>query len=203
LLDIGCGTGGFAHQLSLKGAWRAACVDIHPGALDVARRQGVPAWCGDAATVCLPSASFDVVTMWEVIEHIPAPRQALCEAHRILKPGGRLLLSTPNALSWQARLWGEHWAGWEVPRHLQLFSLPTLRRMLQETGFEIVRRLSFPAERFCAVASARRWLNEQGDGAPWRVSRLVGVAGWAVWPALRLIDCTPWASSIVLEAARA
>jgi ubiquinone/menaquinone biosynthesis C-methylase UbiE len=200
LLDIGCGSGGFLRALSLGGAWRGVGMDIHPAALDIARSQGVRVWCGEASAVGLPSASFEVVTMWEVIEHVPAPRQALSEVRRVLKPGGSLLLGTPNSAGWQARCWGEHWIGWDVPRHLQVFSFQTLRRALEEAGFVVVRRLSFPGERFYAVESARRWAQGHGNCVTGFVGQVARAAGWATWPALRLADATPWASCIALEA---
>ncbi len=201
LLDVGCGTGGFLHELCRDGNWQGVGVDINESALNVARRQGVNVLCGALNDARLPTAYFDVVTMWDVIEHIPDPYETLVEIHRVLEPGGRLLLSTPNGKSWQARLWGSHWAGWDVPRHLQVFAAQTLSRLLSETGFEIIQRLSLPMERFFAVESARRWLRVRVSGPTRRVAqRLASLVGLVVWPVFRWFDRIPSASSLVLEA---
>ncbi|MFQ5855672.1 MAG: class I SAM-dependent methyltransferase [Anaerolineae bacterium] len=201
LVDVGCGTGGFLCELQQGGGWQAMGIDINQRALNVARRQGVQVRCGELGDLGLPTASFDVVTMWEVIEHVLNPWDTLAEIHRILKPNGVLLLSTPNGESWQAQLWGMHWLGWEVPRHLQIFSPQTLRQLLEDAGFEIVRRLSFPMERFYAVESARRWLQAHVSGSTQLIAhRLTPLVGLAAWPVFRLIDRIPSASSIVLEA---
>jgi len=201
LLDIGCATGNFAHELCRDGQWKVIGVDVNWRALTVARHQEVPVWCGESDELCLSAASCDVITLWEVIEHVPDPRTTLIEARRILRPGGTLLLSTPNSACWQARLWHRCWAGWEVPRHLQVFSPQTLLRLLRETGFEVIRRVFFPMERFYAVESARRWLSIHLDGRTGTIAqRLTQAAGLAAWPLLRIADYMPTAASLALEA---
>ena len=201
ILDLGCATGLFLHELCRGGRWQGIGVDINEGALAVARRQAIGVLCGEADRLGLSSAFFDVVTMWDVIEHVPDPVGALAEVCRILRPGGVLLLSTPNSESWQARLWGKHWGGWDVPRHLQVFSSQTLCQLLENAGFEVVRRFSFPMERFYAVESARRYLQVYAGGSVRVIlQRLIPLMGMAAWPLFRLIDQVPSASSIVLEA---
>jgi 2-polyprenyl-3-methyl-5-hydroxy-6-metoxy-1,4-benzoquinol methylase len=200
-LDVGCGTGLFLSEMVRRGNWYGVGMDINQRALAVARRQGVPGWCGEAGDLCLSTASIDIVTMWDVLEHVLDPRKTLSEIHRILKPDGVLLLSTPNGRSWQARLWGKSWCGWDVPRHLQVFAPQVLHRFLKEMGFEVVRHLSFPMERFYLVESGRRWLRTYHSAWTEPIARwLMPLLGWTIWPVLRLIDRTPSASSIVLEA---
>ena len=104
LLDVGCGTGGFLKELCRDSKWQAVGVDISERALETARQQGLTVQCGELDSLHLPAASFDVVTLWEVIEHVPNPRGMLLEIHRLLKPAGVLLMSTPNSESWQAGL---------------------------------------------------------------------------------------------------
>ena len=128
-------------------------VDINDHALAIAFRQGLRVLRGDAGHLGLSSSTFDSVTLWDVIEHVPDMRAMLAEIYRLLKPGATLLISTPNGGSWQARLWGRYWAGWDEPRHLQIFTPQTLRRLLEDKGFKVVRRLSFPMERFYFHAS--------------------------------------------------
>jgi 2-polyprenyl-3-methyl-5-hydroxy-6-metoxy-1,4-benzoquinol methylase len=201
LLDIGCGTGGFLHELCRDGSWQGLGIDISDNALAIARQQGVDVRRTTLCQASLAAASFHAITMWEVLEHVPDPRETLEEAHRLLVPGGSLLLTTPNGDSWQARLWNTHWAGWDVPRHLQVFSWATLRRLLERTGFEIVRKLALPMERFFGVESARRWLSARIRGPAQTFGRRAAeLAGILAWPALRAMDHLPFASSIALEA---
>jgi len=81
-----------------------------------------------------PAESFDAVTMSHVIEHVPEPIQTLSECARILRPGGRLFLWTPNHSSLGCRVFGKHWRGLEPPRHLHLFSPRSLKSLLNKAG---------------------------------------------------------------------
>ncbi len=201
LLDIGCGTGGFVHYMACGGDWRGVGLDVNMAALRLARRQPADVFCSDLDGIPLPTGTFDVVTMWEVLEHLPDPRSALAEIRRLLKPRGKLLLSTPNGASWTARIWGRFWVGWDAPRHWQVFSIQTLYDLLRASGFVPVRRLALPVERFFFAASARRWLAAiLGRDGRW-IDWLCEGAGWALWPATRWLDRLPSASSLIVEAA--
>jgi len=199
VLDVGCGTGGFLAALCHDGLWQGVGVDFAAGAVQVARRQGVSARLGELSDLRFPDAEFDAVTLWEVIEHVLDPLELIQEIHRILKPGGRLWLSTPNGESWQARFWRQFWRGWDPPRHLQVFSPQSLAYLLRLAGFEAVRKWAFPQERYYLVASARQWRHARG----WRVEAtelLSDLLGIAAWPWLRLIDHSRFASAMVVEA---
>lgn len=199
VLDLGCATGALQHALALRTAGAVFGNDMSMPALRVARRQGLPVWCGEAGHVAAPDGAFGLVMLWEVIEHVPHPRQTFAEAWRVLRPGGALVLSTPNLASLQARLWGRRWNGWHLPYHLQLFSFSTLRQMLEDAGFTEVRRRPAPLERFYLEASLRATLAAYGMAgtAAWLVSKAVGIASW---PLTRLIDHLPFASALVVEA---
>ncbi|MEZ4866403.1 MAG: class I SAM-dependent methyltransferase [Caldilineaceae bacterium] len=200
VLDIGCGTGGFLHALCESSCFQGIGVDISHYALQVAQRQQIQGVCANARDCCLAPASFDIVTLWEVIEHIPEPLAALADIRRLLRPGGIMLLSTPNSQSWQAHLWRQYWQGWESPRHLQIFSWATVERLLDATGFQLTRRLTLPVERYYAVESVATWLRAQLGTLDAGLTTLLAGAGLAAWPLLRVIDHTPMASTIVLEA---
>ena len=86
-----------------------------------------------------PPAAFDIVTLWEVIEHLADPRRFLEEVSRVLKPGGLIALSTPDAGSAAARLSGARWLGWrKIPEHLFFFDRPGLARLFDQAGFDVV-----------------------------------------------------------------
>ncbi len=87
--------------------------------------------------VDLPKSSFDVITMWNVLEHLDHPIDDLRRAHRTLKKGGWLVSSIPNLESWEARFFGSSWLGWDLPRHLYLFPRQLLLSILSTIGFQV------------------------------------------------------------------
>lgn len=139
LLDVGAAAGYFVEQARAVG-WLAEGIDPSEWAASFARDQLCqPVRTGLVEEAGFPDAHFDALTMWEVIEHLPAPGAVLREAARILKPNGLLALSTPDASALVTRLTGKRWLGWhKVPEHLYFFDLPTLTRLLEENGFEVI-----------------------------------------------------------------
>lgn len=135
VLDIGCGSGGYLAFLADLG-W--ACEGIEQGATSrgYARKElGLTVHADLRKLQEFPKGCFDVVTMWHVIEHLPDPCGTLSAVHRVLKPDGILMLRTPNADSWEARLSQRYWYGVDAPRHLYLFSPAALEQCLARTGF--------------------------------------------------------------------
>lgn len=148
--------------------------------------QGESSW---QALADRPAAAsdFGVVTMCEVIAHVPNLRETLAEVWRRLRLGGRLVISTPNAASLQVRLWGARWNGWHAPRHLQVFLPETLRTMLHDTGFTEVYCKAFSLERFYLTNSLRNLL--------W-ARQLPRLAGLLFWLLTHLIDQLPVGSAL-------
>ncbi len=90
--------------------------------------------------------SFDVVTLWHVLEHLPNPRGTLQIIRKILRPGGILILSVPNMQSLQSKLTRNHWFHLDPPRHLFNFSMGDLCRLLDQEGFVVEQRRRFSFE---------------------------------------------------------
>jgi SAM-dependent methyltransferase len=84
-----------------------------------------------------PPGSFDLVSLFHVLEHVTDPRGLLAEVRRVLKPGGRIVVQVPNIESWQFRLFGSRWYGLDIPRHVIDFSARSIQRLLRESGFEV------------------------------------------------------------------
>lgn len=139
VLDVGCGGGLFLRLLKERG-YRVVGIDFSLAAAGVAwEHNGVPAFCGSLSQAPLPAASCSAVTMFHVLEHLYDPAEYLRAAHTLLEADGRLIVQVPNAASWQLLLFGEHWRGLEVPRHLWNFRPRDLEILLDRCGFEVVR----------------------------------------------------------------
>lgn len=134
LLDIGCYTGIFLEVAEERG-WQAHGVELSEWAANQARQRGLRVFTGTLTDANFPDDHFDVVTMWDVIEHLPAPLDDLREVHRVLKPEGLLCVHTLDVESPIARIMGRWWP-WLMEMHLYYFSRQTLFRMLDQAGFQ-------------------------------------------------------------------
>lgn len=134
LLDVGCGSGKTLDLMSRRG-WQCEGIDFDPAAVDRARSQDLPVVQGTLHSQKYAANSFDAVVLSHVIEHVHQPLELLIECYRILKPGGRLIVLTPNCRSMGHRIYGLNWRGLEAPRHLHLFSRNSLRSLAEKAGF--------------------------------------------------------------------
>jgi SAM-dependent methyltransferase len=169
LLDIGCGSGTFLH-LARKRGFVPYGMDRSEHAVAAARAQyDLPVRQGDIGSNLWEGHSFDFITMFHVLEHLPAPGKALEYASSLLKPGGSLILQVPNASSLQARVFGARWYGLDVPRHLINFTPRSLGILLDQAGcsWKIVRRFSLrdnPASLASSVAMRLDPIGRRGRG---------------------------------------
>jgi SAM-dependent methyltransferase len=137
LLEVGCSAGaGLA--AAVECGWEAEGVEISAPAADTARhRPGVRAvYCGRVQDLPLPAARYDAVVLFDVIEHIDPPQPTLAALHRLLVPGGVLLMVTPDAGSFSARMMGAAWVHLFI-EHVILFSRRALRQALESAGFSV------------------------------------------------------------------
>jgi 2-polyprenyl-3-methyl-5-hydroxy-6-metoxy-1,4-benzoquinol methylase len=135
LLDVGAYTGVFL-EIATRHGWEAIGVEPSRWAVEEARKQGLNVLQGTLSSVDLAAGSFDVVTMWDVIEHLTNPLEELRRAYHFLKPGGLLVAHTIDIGSPFARLMGNRWP-WLMEMHLFYFTRRTLRAMLERAGFSV------------------------------------------------------------------
>lgn len=138
LLEVGFGNGATLARLNALG-WNVSGVEFDPVAVNLARKLGVDARLGSLEEVAFPDASFDSVVSSHLLEHLPNPRAHFEECYRILRPGGRLVLTTPNASSLGHRLFGVNWRGLEPPRHINVFGPVSLVKLAETVGFSRVQ----------------------------------------------------------------
>ncbi len=138
VLDVGCGSGVLLARMKSLG-WEAEGVELDSGGVAAARARGVTVHQGQLADAKFPDNHFDAIHSAHVIEHVYDPVALLRECFRILKPGGKIVIITPNTVSWGHRKFGSAWLNLDPPRHLILFNPQTLRSAAEKQGFAIER----------------------------------------------------------------
>lgn len=171
LLDVGCATGNYLAELRQLG-WEVFGVELNKEAADyVQERFGFEVFNGDLLDSQFPDNSFNVVTLWDVLEHTFDPLAIMCEIKRILKPNGLVAFSIPDPASDWAKRFGSAWIGYDSPRHLYLFHGESLDLLLAQSGFHLLATSHFLETYHTWVAGFHTWLNrEMGDG---RIRRLL------------------------------
>lgn len=139
LLEVGCGAGSFLDRMRKKG-WQVEGIDIDPiASQSVWHNYGIPVRTGRIEENQYEESSFDAVTMKHVIEHVHDPIRFLKDCLRVVKPGGRLVLVTPNSNSYGHNRFTSNWRGLEPPRHLYLFNENTLIDCIRKAGFTNIK----------------------------------------------------------------
>lgn len=135
LLDVGCGNGRFLRTMRSLG-WVVNGVEFSDDGVRVCRKADLPVHHGDLASAGFPDAHFDVITVRHVIEHIPEPQLFVRELARILKPGGTLIMETPNSRALGRQWLSGNWFANEVPRHLFLYNPDALILLAEQHGLQ-------------------------------------------------------------------
>ncbi|MDP3888554.1 MAG: class I SAM-dependent methyltransferase [bacterium] len=145
VLDIGCSFGLFL-ELAQKENWEIYGLDLSPTPVKKAKKR---LGTKNIFNVGLEKAKFkdcyfDLVTIFQTIEHVDNLEKFLNEIHRILKPKGVILITTPNASGWQAKIMGSSWFAYRHPDHLSFFNFENLRTLLKKKGFVNIRAFKDP-----------------------------------------------------------
>jgi SAM-dependent methyltransferase len=187
ILDLGCATGGFLSTLQGP-SWKLFGIEMsEEAAREVRSRCGAEVFVGDILDAPFPPNSFDVITCFNVFEHVYEPKEVLVRVAKWLKPGGVFYTLMPNIDSAGARIFRSYWYPLELPRHLSHFSPATLRRVAQSAGLREVsletwRELFFESStRFIFDDVVKKFgisrppLSKSTDDArlPWRIMRKI------------------------------
>jgi len=171
--EVGCGEGWMLRALRDRG-WRVVGSERSAaGARAAADINGIPMFVGDLAA--LGDSRFNLVILFQVLEHLSDPFSALRKGADLLAPGGIMVVAVPNAASVQARSFGRFWFHLDVPRHLQHFSPEALRRALQDVGLRVVRT-SVVSPEHDPYGVLQSWLNWLGFRQNLLTKLLMGIA---------------------------
>ena len=191
ILDIGCATGVFLAAGSDR--WRKVGIELSTDAAQYARQTfALTVHQGMLEQSPLAPNSFDVVTMWDVLEHVHDPVRTLGRIRELLRPRGILVVRVPNLDAWDARLFGRYWAGLDQPRHLFVPTTASLAQLLGQAGFVELERRCLSGSYGVLVLNWRFWLRAHVAGARRRylARRVVDnfVTRLAITPLLWIID---------------
>jgi len=137
VLDIGAATGYFLLAARKRG-WIGEGVELSEYASEYARQHlGLDVHTGDLDSAELENKQFDLITMWDTIEHVPSPKKILSTCKVKLKPNGLLVLTTPDIGSLPSKIFKRKWMGIKPEEHLFYFDRVSINKVLQETGFQV------------------------------------------------------------------
>ena len=144
LLDIGAGTGDFLFTAKQNG-WETIGVEPSEKAKGIAIGKGIKF---SDSTQDLESHSFDVITMWHVLEHIPNLEIQINELKRLVKPNGTIIIAVPNFKSYDAKYYGKFWAAFDVPIHFWHFSKTAIQLLFQKENIKLEKVLPMKFDSF-------------------------------------------------------
>jgi 2-polyprenyl-3-methyl-5-hydroxy-6-metoxy-1,4-benzoquinol methylase len=136
-LDVGCGTGAFANKM-LKAEWTVTGLEPDSGARAVAEKMyGLKILNADEL-FNLPANSFDAITLWHVLEHVHDMHGYVKQLKNLLKENGKLFIAVPNYTSYDAQVYKQYWAAYDVPRHLYHFSPASMKNLIEQHELKII-----------------------------------------------------------------
>ncbi len=139
LLDLGCGLGYFLNGAKIDNTFVVEGIDISEEARKYVKQNFNITVKEEVALTEYETNSIDVITQWHVLEHVYDLERRMLDLKRVLSINGTLFIAVPNSNSFDAKMYGKYWDGYDVPRHIHHFNRVSLKRLLEQSGFEIIK----------------------------------------------------------------
>jgi len=136
LLDMGCGTGDFL-ETAQQNNWQVSGIEPNSDAREIANRKTNQSVYDTAQLIKFESNTFDVITLWHVLEHVPNLEEHITIFKKLLKPNGTLVIAVPNYNSFDAKHYKQFWAAYDVPRHLWHFNQASISKLVSKQTFKV------------------------------------------------------------------
>jgi len=162
ILDIGCGTGAFLHNMQEAG-WNITGLEPDDIARSKANELYSIAPQDPSKLFELQPGSYNAITMWHVLEHVHNLHGYLQKINELLAPGGRVFIAVPNYTSYDAAAYKEHWAAWDVPRHLYHFSPASMEQLLNKFGLKLLTCKPMWYDSFYVSMLSEQYKNGKGN----------------------------------------
>lgn len=174
LLDIGTGTGYFADTMQRHG-WQVEAVEKSEQARAFAKEHFGLGVKPDTALDSYEPGSFDVITLWHVMEHLEPLNETWEKLYSLLADKGVLIIAVPNCSSYDAKKYGAYWAAYDVPRHLWHFTPGTIQQFGSKHGFILAERHPMPFDAFYVSMLTEKHMRHSG---PFLRGMLTGAMAW-------------------------
>jgi len=158
LLDIGCGTGHFL-EVCNKAGYSTFGVEPNDQARDFSKSKNIGNIYSDISEISSNEQTFDIITLWHVLEHIPDLENFTNRLKSLLSKNGILFIAVPNLESYDAKYYQQHWAAYDVPRHLYHFSQITMRNYLNINGFKHIKTIPMKLDSYYVSLLSEKYKN--------------------------------------------
>lgn len=162
LLDVGCGTGDFL-QIAATSGWKISGIEPNDQARDIANKKTKASVFDTDQLSKFEAHSFDVITLWHVLEHLPNLDQHFSIFKNLLSPNGVLIIAVPNYRSYDAKLYKEFWAAYDAPRHFWHFSQDSIKRLGARVEMNLVKTIPMKFDSFYVSLLSEKYKSGKMD----------------------------------------